>query len=62
MPSSSQRSAIAGVHEVLEVGERLALGHRAPVPLREHLVRQVGAPSPGRARAPASRSSSMRSA
>ena len=31
---------VAGVHEVLEVGERLALGHRAPVPLREHLVRQ----------------------
>ena len=38
---SSHRSAIAGVHQVLEVGERLALGHRAPVPLREHLVREL---------------------
>src|SRR5689334_18246461 len=30
----------ARVHEMLEMSERLALCHRAPVPLREHLVRQ----------------------
>ena len=32
----------ADVHHVLEVGEGLALGHRSPVPLREHLVRELG--------------------
>ena len=32
---------LARVHHVLEVGERLALGHHAPVPLREHLVREL---------------------